>query len=208
MVEPADSTPPDVPATPPVPPVPATLRLGVAELPRAHHAVAGALGEAGVGGQQLTALFASGLRATCVGCGITVTGTELGELVLAADENSDHRLTPKLERLRLGYCPRADCEARFFNLELSPVGQFDPAKVLARAMEILGGNRKPLLNLKPSLTPATRKATRRLALIALITLVVAFVTFRLIYYRSQPIPFVQPKSPFQVDPASVEPVRR
>ena len=77
--------------------------------------------------------------------------------------------------------------------------------VLARAKAIMEGERAPLLNLRPSVTPETRKATRRLALIALGTLFVAFVAYRLIYFRSQPIPFVEPKSPFTVEPASLPP---
>lgn len=136
---------------------------------------------------------------------MNVSGTELGELVVAAAEEGEHRLPPKLERLRLGYCPRNGCEARFYTLELSPTGRFDPAAIVVRAKAIMDGDKQPLLKFKPTVTPATRKATRRLALIALATLLVAFIAYRLIYYRSQPIPFVQPKSPFTVDPASIPP---
>lgn len=204
MSEPA-STPP---VTSPVLPAlagPANLRLGVQDLPKAFHAVACALGEAGIGGQQLPAVFATGVRATCSGCGMSVTGGELSELMVAATEEGEHRLPPKLERLRLGYCPRNGCEARFYTLELSPAGKFEPGPVLARAKVIMDGERAPLISLRPAVTPETRKATRRLALIALGTLFVAFVAYRLIYFRSQPIPFVEPKSPFTVEPASLPP---
>ena len=74
-----------------------------------------------------------------------------------------------------------------------------------RAKVIMDGERAPLISLRPAVTPETRKATRRLALIALGTLFVAFVAYRLIYFRSQPIPFVEPKSPFTVEPASLPP---
>lgn len=204
MSEPA-STPP---VTSPVSPAlagPANLRLGVQDLPKAFHAVACALGEAGIGGQQLLAVFATGVRATCTGCGMSVTGGELSELMVAATEEGEHRLPPKLERLRLGYCPRNGCEARFYTLELSPAGKFEPGSVLARAKVIMDGERAPLISLRPAVTPETRKATRRLALIALGTLFAAFVAYRLIYFRSQPIPFVEPKSPFTVEPASLPP---
>ena len=204
MSEPV-STPPATAPVSPGPTGPANLRLGVQDLPKAFHAVACALGEAGIGGQQLPAVFATGVRATCTGCGMSVTGGELSELMVAATEEGEHRLPPKLERLRLGYCPRNGCEARFYTLELSPAGKFEPGAVLARAKVIMEGERAPLLNLRPSLTPETRKATRRLALIALGTLFVAFVAYRLIYFRSQPIPFVEPTSPFTVEPASLPP---
>ncbi len=197
-----------VPATA-SPPVsgPAQTRLSVGDLPKAFHAVACALGEAGVGGQQLPAIFATGLRATCTGCGMTVTGAELSELMVASGDDAEHRLPPKLERLRLGYCPRNGCEARFFTLELAKAGQFEPKPVLDRAAGILAGDSRPKMELRPATTPATRRATRRIALIALATLFVAFVAYRIVFYRSQLIPFVEPKSPFTVDPGSLTPAR-
>lgn len=204
MSEPVSTSPATAPVSP-GPTGPANLRLGVQDLPKAFHAVACALGETGIGGQQLPAVFATGVRANCTGCGMSVTGGELSELMVAAAEEGEHRLPPKLERLRLGYCPRNGCEARFYTLELNPAGKFEPGVVLARAKVIMDGERAPLLNLRPSVTPETRKATRRLALIALGTLFVAFVAYRLIYFRSQPIPFVEPKSPFTVEPASLAP---
>lgn len=186
---------------------PAQLRLGVGDLPKAFHAVACALGEAGVGGQQLPGVFATGLRATCTGCGMTVTGAELSELLVASGEDADRRLSPKLERLRLGYCPRNGCEARFFTLELAKAGQFEPKPVLDRAGAILAGDSKSKLEVRPAATPETGRATRRIALIALATLFVAFVAYRFAFYRSQLIPFVEPESPFTVDPGSLTPTR-
>lgn len=170
--------------------------------------MARALGEAGVGGPELTALFGSGLRAVCVGCGLAVTGAELGELNVAGETDRDRALPPKLERLRLGNCPRNGCEARFFNLEITGPGRFDRGWVLGRARDLLTGRAAPALSLKPVVSPATRKATQRLAVIALATLFVAFVVYRLTFFRSQPIPFVQPKSPFAIEPASIDPNQR
>ena len=43
-------------------------------------------------------------------------------------------------------------------------------------------------------------------MIVVVTAVVSFVAYRLIFYRTRTIPFVKPDSPFTVDPASVEPV--
>jgi hypothetical protein len=44
--------------------------------------------------------------------------------------------------------------------------------------------------------------------IGLATLFVAFVVYRLVFFRSQPIPFIQPKSPYTVEPASIDPNQR
>lgn len=198
-------------ATPPPPAAAAPLtelRLSVGDLPRAHGALAKALGEAGIGGQELHSLFGSGIRAVCVGCGLEISGAELGELDVPSNEERDRALSPKLERLRLGYCPRAGCEARFFNLEVTAPGRFDRGLVLSRVRDLLAGKTSSSWTQTPVISPATRKATQRLAAITLITLVAAFVVYRLTFYRSQPIPFVQPKSPFTIEPASIDPNHR
>jgi hypothetical protein len=124
-----------------------------------HEALARALGDAGVGGQELNVLFGSGIRAVCAGCGLPVTGAELGELTVPGEEDRDRALPPKLERLRLGFCPRNGCEARFFNVEITGPGRFDRGQVLARTRDILDGKSGPRLTLKPVVSPATRKAT-------------------------------------------------
>lgn len=196
------------PAPLPAAPSLAELRLRIDQLPRVTPCLAQALGEAGHSGQELQSLFASGVRGTCVACGLTVTGSELGDLALANGEEPDRPLPARLERLRLGYCPRNGCESRFFRVEITAPGRFDRGWVLGRTQDLLDGKREPLLNLRSSLSPETKRQTRRLAIITLGTLFVAFVAYRLVFYRYQPIPFVQPKSPFTVDPASIDPNQR
>ncbi|MFO1458527.1 MAG: hypothetical protein U1G08_03895 [Verrucomicrobiota bacterium] len=200
-----DPEPTSAPATAVAGPSLSELRVPVTDLPRVHEALARALGDAGVGGQELNVLFGSGIRAVCAGCGLPVTGAELGELTVPGEEDRDRALPPKLERLRLGFCPRNGCEARFFNVEITGPGRFDRGQVLARTRDLLEGKGGPKLTLKPVVSPATRKATQRLALITLATLFIAFVVYRVTFYWSQPIPFVQPKSPFAIEPKSMDP---
>ena len=57
--------------------------------------------------------------------------------------------------------------------------------------------------------PGTRRQIRRLAAVAIGTVVVCFVAHRPVDFGSQPIPFVKPASPFQADPATIDaPARR
>ncbi len=186
----------------------AELRLPINQLPRVNEALARALGECGVGGQELQGLFGAGVKASCVACGLTVTGAELGELALDEGQTRERPLPPRLERLSLGYCPRQGCESRFFRVELTAPGRFDRGWVLGRTQQIIEGKRRPFFKVRPSMSPETRRLTRRLSIIALATFFVAFVAYRLVFYRSQPIPFVQPKSPFTVEPASLDPLQR
>lgn len=202
----SDDAPASTPA--PVPNRPGELRVALDQLPACHGVVAQALGEAGLSGQELHVVFATGLRATCVGCGMVLTGEELGRLTVT-EGDANAALPPKLERLRLGFCPRSGCEARFYQLHLESLPRGNAANVLAHAGKLLRGEKSRLPNLAGQL-PVTRRHMGRLALIAALTLLGCFVAYRLIFYRSQLIPFVQPKSPFQVDPRSVDqpPVRR
>ena len=197
------------PAPVPAPaPAPAGLRVGLDRLPACHGAVATALGEAGLGGQELQVLFATGLKAACVGCGMSLTGEELGKLAVTEGEGSSP-LPPKLERLRLGFCPRNGCEARFYQIHLAPLPRADASKVLARADEILRGRRRTSVPRVAFGIPGTRRQIRRLAVVATGTALVCFVAYRLVYFGSQPIPFVKPASPFQADPATIDaPARR
>lgn len=181
---------------------PGELRVALDQLPACHGAVARALGESGVTGQELHVIFASGLRATCVGCGMVVTGEELGRLTVTETE-STAALPPKLERLRLGFCPRSGCEARFYQLQLAPLPRGNAAGVLARAEKFLHGEKNAPRKIASQL-PTTRRQLQRLVLIAVATLLGCGVVYRLVFYRSQPIPFVKPKSQFQVDPRTVD----
>ena len=208
MAAPAPSTEATI-APSPAPALPAVdrlseLHLPVDRLPHVHEALARALGEAGVGGAELIDLFASGVRGVCVGCGLSVTGAELGEITVACGPARDQPLSPKLERLRLGRCPRNGCDARFFNVEVTKPGRFDRGLILGRTKQLLE-DRTSLPDLKPPGAPATRRAIRRLFLIALGTLLVSFVAYRLIFFSSQPIPFVEPQSPYAINPASLDP---
>lgn len=194
-------------------PAPAALRIGLDQLPACHGAVATALGEAGLGGQELQVLFATGLEAACVGCGMSLTGEELGKLAVTEGEGEGlSTLSPKLERLRLGFCPRNGCEARFYQIHLAPLPRADAAKVLARADAILRDRRRtpvPRMILGIPGIPGTRRQIRRLAAVAMGTVLVCFVAYRLVYFGSQPIPFVRPASPFQADPRTIDgPARR
>lgn len=186
----------------------AELRVPIPHLSRVHGVVAQALGESGLGGPELERIFASGVKATCVACGLSITGVDLGDLALQGSNETDRPPSPRLERIRLGYCPRQGCASRFFRIELTAPGRFDRGQVLGRAQRLLEDDTGPLLRMAPALSSETTRRLRRVAGIGLATLFVAFVAYRLVFFRSQPIPFIQPKSPYTVEPASIDPNQR
>ncbi|KAB2675419.1 MAG: hypothetical protein DVB31_00500 [Verrucomicrobia bacterium] len=89
----------------------AEFQVRVVELPGLHSALGRALGEAGEGAPRIRELLEQSVRVCCVGCGITVTADELEALALATESGTP---SPRLERLRLGYCARNGCDSRFY----------------------------------------------------------------------------------------------
>ena len=113
----------------------AEIRLRVEELPGFHSGLVRAASECGVGGPDLNAFFAQKVRATCVGCGLVVTGEELGQIVVAPAAGTSVT-DAKSDRLRLGYCGRPGCQSRFYQLVVDPIPKIEPATVVARALDL------------------------------------------------------------------------
>ncbi len=163
------------------------LRVPITQLARVHEVLARAWGEAGVGGQELQGLFASGVKVSCVACGLGITGADLLELAMGGDEGGKRSgLPPKLERLGLGYIVPETAVNRVFKVEIVSPGRFDPVWILGRSQQLLEGRSGLRLPLPGALSPETRRATRRLALIAVATFFVAFVAYRLVFFAPSP----------------------
>lgn len=67
------------------------------------------------------------VEAECEGCGIRVAGDDLARLAKPAGEASE---SPKVARLRLGYCGRSGCDAYYYRIQFRPVPSVDWGKVL------------------------------------------------------------------------------
>lgn len=111
----------------------AEIRLRVEELAGFHSGLVRAVGECGLVAGELHEFFSGKVRATCVGCGLTLHGEELGRIALAA---SDSEPDPQTDRLRLGYCGKASCQSRFYQVVVDPVAKVEPAKVVPRAVDL------------------------------------------------------------------------
>lgn len=113
----------------------AEVRLRVEELPGFHAGLARALGEAGVGGAKQHEFFEKHVHAVCVGCGLSINGDDIGHIAVATPEQGPNTDT-KLDRLRLGYCGRAGCESRFYQVTVDAMAEVEPAKLVPRAMDL------------------------------------------------------------------------
>lgn len=108
--------------------------MRVVELPGLYTALGRALAEAGEGAPRIHQLLAESVRVRCVGCDIAVTPAELESLALAPEAGGG---SPRLERLRLGYCARNGCDSRFYVVG-ADTGMVAWPGVLRRTRELLG----------------------------------------------------------------------
>jgi hypothetical protein len=108
-------------------PAPFTKQVAVDQLAGWHTALVRTLTAAGVTGDALNDLFARHVRAQCVGCGIQLTGEEIGRLTLG--DAASALDAPKLERLRLGYCARKDCTCYYYQVVCEPHPKVDWARL-------------------------------------------------------------------------------
>ncbi len=90
----------------------AELQLSLNEIHRLYPALVRALAEAGESGARMQEILDQHLRVRCVGCHQAITGEDLAQLAL--DAAGSPAANPRVERLRLGYCARPDCNSRFY----------------------------------------------------------------------------------------------
>lgn len=174
----------------------------IEELPAVHAGLARAFGEAGIGGRQLDDIFSLGVTAKCVGCGITVTGTDLAHIAVA--HNAEATVESKLDRLRLGYCARNGCNAKFYRIECENLPGVDSAKIVARGLELRHGPApEPEPEPEPPKPPVPWfKQPRRLILAAALVVVV-YWGFRFASERGM-VPGIAPKKTYESAPGARE----
>jgi hypothetical protein len=181
------------------------LQLRVVELPGLHPALGRALGEAGEGAPRIRELLAESVRVRCVGCGIAVTPDELESLALAS---SAPEASPRLERLRLGYCARNGCDSRFY-LASADTGMVLWPLVFRRTRELLGGKAEPEPSAgvaAPEAAPPTFKEQWRRVQLAVLGGVLALVLLLWWWQHGARIPGITPAPrDFTVAPAEPSP---
>ena len=96
--------------------------------------LAQALGRAGMGSGAISHVLERAVEALCPTCGIRLSGQEVADLAMKSEESANE--PSKQRRVRLGYCAREGCDARFAVWKLSPASGADWALVLAKVKEI------------------------------------------------------------------------
>ena len=134
----------------------AELPLPLDDLHKVYPALARALAEAGEPNPRIAELLSQHVRIQCVGCGQVVTGEELAELALTHDHPETPATSPTLQRLRLGYCARAECKSRFYQATASS-GMVAWPKVFERTRHFIQHPPAPTPEAPPTPAPADAK---------------------------------------------------
>lgn len=144
--------------------------------------------------------------ATCVQCGITIRGDELLALVPSASDTGTPPPSPRVARLRLGYCARQGCDSTYYSVRLPfPPGTECPRHPVAGGAEPSGtgrpnpvGGRRTLRLAVAALADSLRAGGFRLAWAA--TVLVGLAAFRH-WYTGGTIPILREPERFEVEVA-------
>ncbi len=91
------------------------------------------MGEAGEGSVSIHELLENSVQVRCVGCGITLLPGELESLGPAGGPTAS---SPRLDRLRMGYCARNGCDSRFYAVS-AETGMVSWPPIFRRAKELV-----------------------------------------------------------------------
>lgn len=175
------------------------LKVRTDRLAAFYAALARALTEAGLSGAQLNDLFAKSVSAQCAQCGAKVHGEEMGMLALAGPDAEP--ATPKLKRLKLGYCAGTGCDSYFYTVSLEPAAGMDWAPIVAkveRQTAPLEGEPRAVPQMALPATPR-RKLLLRAAAGGLVILVLLLIRH---VWSGGRIPLLQSAPKYRADPTT------
>jgi hypothetical protein len=177
-------------------------KVRVEDLAALHLGLARAFGEVGIGGKYLEDVFDKAVSAQCLGCGISLSGTELAQIAVA--NSAGATVESKLDRVRLGYCARNGCSAKFYRVDCESLPGVDVGKVLARSVELL---RQPPPEHEPEPTEPVPQVPwyRQPKWIAVVAALLVAAYWGYHYAADQGfVPGVAKKPVYQIDPSKAK----
>ncbi|MBM3878779.1 MAG: hypothetical protein FJ387_03530 [Verrucomicrobia bacterium] len=162
-----------------------------------------ALGQSGFTAAELTEFFARRVSATCVQCGLRLTGEELSQVALASD--ADALADPKLARVRQGYCGRNGCDSYFYELAIERHHRVSWDAVLRALTAPATAEREPAVAEDTAAATAARAEARRKRLIRIgvgVGVLLVLLLVRHVMFGGR-IPLLQSKPEYRVNPESV-----
>lgn len=173
------------------------------ELPRRCQSLATAIRECGVAAENVRGVFDAAVAVECEQCHIRMSGAELFDLAQPPDPAAAP--FPRLERLRQGYCPRADCNSYHARMELKEIPGIIWSKVLTRADAAAAALDE--LEPPPAEVTEARRRTARWTLFGRAAIGLAAILILLLirqWYVGGRIPLLREPQQFIADPSSVD----
>jgi hypothetical protein len=146
----------------------------------------------------VVAALKQGVEAECELCGMRVGGEDLAGLAKAATGSE----SPKVARLRLGYCARQGCHSYYYKIRFHPMALVDWSKVLGDVGDEVLAPPSGVEAERPSdrLKSAALGSIRRLApRIVLGVLVIGTLLLVRHWRRGGTVPWIREPEKFQVD---------
>lgn len=166
-------------------------------------ALAEGLQRSGLSDERIAEIAVSGISGECPQCHARITGKDLVEIATVVGEADG--LTPRLARLRNGYCARNACDARFYELAFQNQPDLDWRPILDRSDRIDTRSLRQAEAVDPDVVAKSADARSRfhrsmglrilVPLLLLLTLLLARH-----WYRGGTIMFLREPEEFRVDP--------
>jgi hypothetical protein len=161
------------------------------------------LRRSGLPSERLRELTGNAIKGECARCRMTITGDDLLAVTLAGSDSA--AASPRIARLRNGYCARDTCDSRFYDLRFESAPDIDWGSLLATADAAVSkpesaarsGDDDIAVHVAEARTRFRRSLWLRVALP--VALLAAALLFRQ-WYRGGTIPFIREPEAFKVDP--------
>jgi hypothetical protein len=165
-----------------------------------HQKLVASLAAAGNPAAELDEVLARDVSATCVKCGMNVTGNELVTAALAASAES--LAESKLARLRQGYCGRNGCDSNYYTVRLAANPKLDWDRVLLGPAEPVAEPEPPAATEEELAAVAEAGAARKRQWLRLGVGVTALLVLLMVRHvmNGGRIPVLQPKPEYRTAP--------
>jgi hypothetical protein len=180
-------------------------QVGIEELSSRYQQLSNCLHDTGLVAGRAEELLGQSLQAVCVQCGLVLSGSELYQLVRSSEPNALPLASPKLQRVKQGYCGREGCNSFYYEIRLSPSSEVDWIGILEsialhEPADAQQAARPESVSARS--TAASEKKIRKTLLFAGAALVIILLAVKYLM-SSDGLPGFRQEPKFQIDPTSI-----
>ncbi|HOW68724.1 MAG TPA: hypothetical protein P5186_02265 [Candidatus Paceibacterota bacterium] len=185
-------------------------QVRIEELASDYQKISQSLQESGLVAGQADELLGQSLQAVCVQCGLALSGSELYQLARSSEPNALPLASPKLQRVKQGYCGREGCNSFYYEIRLPLGSDVDWTGILESiASRDSDGASKGVPGESASVRSQTALGHKKRKVLLFAGLAFVVILLALKYMMSTGgLPGFQQEQKFQIDPNSIPSHRR